>query len=211
MVLIRKGAEAELFLENWHGLKVIRKARKTKAYRLPRLDLKIRRSRTGREAQIMHEAKLAGVPTPIIFMVDVEATTIIMKYVEGTRVKEVLHTLSSDERIKLCRQLGQLIGRLHRNRIIHGDLTTSNMILTEKGKIFFIDFGLAEYSEELEKRGVDLLLMKRAFYSTHYSYAEECFKAVTDGYAEEMGEEVRREVVERVKKIAKRGRYTLKR
>ena len=210
-MLIKKGAEAELFLEKWRGLKIIRKARKIKAYRVPRLDLKIRRSRTRREAQIMHKAKLAGVPTPIIFMVDVEATTIIMKYIEGTRVKELLNTLSFEERIKLCRQIGQFIGRLHKNKIIHGDLTTSNMILNEKGKIFFIDFGLAEYSNELEKRGIDPLIMKRAFYSTHYSYAGKCFKAVTEGYAKEMGEEVYSEVIERVNKIARRGRYILKR
>lgn len=210
-MLIKKGAEAELFLEKWRGLKIIRKARKIKAYRVPRLDLKIRRSRTRREAQIMHKAKLAGVPTPIIFMVDVEATTIIMKYIEGTRVKELLNTLSFEERIKLCRQIGQFIGRLHKNKIIHGDLTTSNMILNEKGKIFFIDFGLAEYSNELEKRGIDLHIMKRAFYSTHYSYAGKCFKAVTEGYAKEMGEEVYSEVIERVNKIARRGRYILKR
>ena len=210
-MLIKKGAEAELFLEKWRGLKIIRKARKIKAYRVPRLDLKIRRSRTRREAQIMHKAKLAGVPTPIIFMVDVEATTIIMKYIEGTRVKEILNTLSFEERIKLCRQIGQFIGRLHKNKIIHGDLTTSNMILNEKGKIFFIDFGLAEHSNELEKRGIDLLIMKRAFYSTHYSYAGKCFKAVTEGYAKEMGEEVYSEVIERVNKIARRGRYILKR
>ena len=210
-MLIKKGAEAELFLEKWRGLKIIRKARKIKAYRVPRLDLKIRRSRTRREAQIMHKAKFAGVPTPIIFMVDMEATTIIMKYIEGTRVKEILNTLSIEERIKLCRQIGQFIGRLHKNKIIHGDLTTSNMILNEKGKIFFIDFGLAEYSNELEKRGIDLLIMKRAFYSTHYSYAGKCFKAVTEGYAKEMGEEVYSEVIERVNKIARRGRYILKR
>lgn len=210
-MLIKKGAEAELFLEKWRGLKIIRKARKIKAYRVPRLDLKIRRSRTRREAQIMHKAKFAGVPTPIIFMVDMEATTIIMKYIEGTRVKEILNTLSFKERIKLCRQIGQFIGKLHKNKIIHGDLTTSNMILNEKGKIFFIDFGLAEYSNELEKRGIDLLIMKRAFYSTHYSYAGKCFKAVTEGYAKEMGEEVYSEVIERVNKIARRGRYILKR
>ena len=211
MPLIRKGAEAELFLENLYGLKVIRKARKIKAYRLPRLDFKIRHSRTRHEAQIMHEAKLAGVPTPIIFMVDAKATAIIMKYVDGTRVKEMLDTLTSDGRIKLCEKVGQLIGRLHRNKIIHGDLTTSNMIITEGDKIFFIDFGLAEYSDELEKRGVDLLLLKRAFSSTHYSHAKKCFKAVINGYAKEMGEEACRAVVERVNNIAKRGRYVLNR
>ena len=211
MVLLRKGAEAELYQESWYGLNIVRKVRTVKAYRHPKLDLEIRQSRTGREAQIMHEAKGSGVPTPLIFMVDMNSTTITMQYVEGSRVKDLLHSLSSKERLRLCSQIGQLIGRLHRHRIIHGDLTTSNMILSETGKLFFIDFGLSEHSEELEKRGVDLLLMKRAFYSTHYSFASECFKSVTEGYAIELGEEVCKNVVERVNKIARRGRYVSKR
>ena len=211
MVLLRKGAEAELYQESWYGLNIVRKVRKVKTYRHPKLDLKIRKSRTGREAQIMHEAKGSGVPTPLIFMVDMTSTTIIMQYVAGSRVKDLLHFLSSIERLRLCSQIGQLIGRLHRNRIIHGDLTTSNMILSKTGKLFFIDFGLSEHSEELEKRGVDLLLMKRAFYSTHYSFAFECFKAITEGYAVERGEEACKNVIERVNKISKRGRYESKR
>jgi TP53 regulating kinase-like protein len=85
------------------------------------------------------------------------------------------------------------------------------MILSKTGKLFFIDFGLSEHSEELEKRGVDLLLMKRAFYSTHYSFAFECFKAITEGYAVEMGEETCKNVIDRVNKISKRGRYESKR
>jgi Kae1-associated kinase Bud32 len=211
MVLIRKGAEAELYQESWYGLNIVKKVRTVKTYRHPKLDHEIRQSRTRREAQIMHEAKGSGVPTPLIFMVDLNSTTITMQHVEGSRVKELLQSLSSKERIHICSRIGQLIGRLHKNRIIHGDLTTSNMILSETGKLFFIDFGLSEHSKELEKRGVDLLLMKRAFYSTHYSFASECFKAVTEGYAKEMGEETCRNVVERVNKIAKRGRYVLKR
>ena len=211
MVLLRKGAEAELYQESWYDLRIMRKVRTVKAYRHPKLDLKIRQSRTGREAQIMHEAKGSGVPTPLIFMVDMTSTTITMQYIEGSRVKDLLYFLSSKKRMHLCFQIGQLIGRLHRNRIIHGDLTTSNMIISETGKLFFIDFGLSEHSEELEKRGVDLLLMKRAFYSTHYLFAFECFKAVTEGYAMEIGEEACKNVVERVNKIAKRGRYVPKR
>ena len=211
MVLLRKGAEAELYQESWYDLRIMRKVRTVKAYRHPKLDLKIRQSRTGREAQIMHEAKGSGVPTPLIFMVDLKSTTITMQYVEGSRIKDLLDFLSSNERLRLCSQIGLLIGRLHRNRIIHGDLTTSNMIISETGKLFFIDFGLSEHSEELEKRGVDLLLMKRALYSTHYSFAFECFKAVTEGYAMEIGEEACKNVVERVNKIAKRGRYVPKR
>lgn len=211
MVLLRKGAEAELYQEFWYGLNIIRKVRKVKVYRHPKLDFEIRQSRTGREVQIMHEAKGSGVPTPLIFMVDLNSTTITMQYVEGSRVKDLLPSLSAKERLLLCSQIGQLIGRLHKNQIIHGDLTTSNMILSSTGKLFFIDFGLSEHSEEVEKRGVDLLLMKRAFYSTHYSFASECFKAVTKGYAKEIGEEACKYVIERVNKIAKRGRYVSKR
>lgn len=211
MSLVRKGAEADLYYEIWHGLKIIRKIRGVKSYRIPQLDFEIRRARTGHEVQLIHDAKIAGVPTPFIYLVDVEATTIVMQYIEGLRVKEVLNSLKPDNREILCEHIGVLIGRLHRSGIIHGDLTTSNMIVAEDGKVVFIDFGLAEYSKELEKRGVDLLLMRRSLQATHYRYAKNCFEAVIKGYACEMGEKVAGDVVERVEEIAKRGRYAVER
>ena len=210
-LLIKKGAEANLYQDLWHGLKVVRKVRKAKAYRIPQLDFEIRRSRTGSEAQLIHDAKHAGVPTPFIYMVDVKETTIVMQYIEGPRVREALDTLSPDDRGKLCRHIGTLIGRLHNSGIIHGDLTTSNLIIAEDGKLFLIDFGLAEYSRELEKRGVDILLMRRSLQATHYRYARECFSAVVEGYTSEVSEEEAREVIRRVEEIAKRGRYATER
>lgn len=209
MVLLKKGAEANILLENWHGLIVIKKVRYAKAYRFPLLDLKIRRSRTVREASIMHIAKSAGVPTPLIFMVDLGSTTIIMNYIEGEIIREALQDYNSNERNELCWKIGQLIAKLHGEKIVHGDLTTSNMIIGKNRRVYFIDFGLAELSDELEKRGVDFLLMKRAFYSTHYSCANECFKTLTDGYSAEIGSDICGEVLTRVGKIVKRGRYTI--
>jgi TP53 regulating kinase-like protein len=144
-------------------------------------------------------------------MVDVADTNIIMEYVEGKQVKQVLTDFSPSERLRLCRHIGVLIGRLHNLGIIHGDLTTSNMILTSGGKVFFIDFGLGEFSTELEIRGVDLHLMKRALQSTHYRYAKECFEAVTEGYAEAVGKENARNVLEKIREIEKRGRYIAER
>lgn len=140
-------------------------------------------------------------------MVDLAEATIVMEYVEGKQVKQVLDEELPEKRIILCRYIGKLIGRLHNSRIIHGDLTTSNMILTPQGKVVFIDFGLSEQTEELEARGVDLHLMKRTLTSTHYKYADECFKAVMDGYEEAMGEKTAREVSEKIREIEKRGRY----
>lgn len=207
MVLIKKGAEASLYLEYWNNRKVIMKRRHPKKYRIPELDLLIRTQRTLHEPNIIHNAKEAGVPTPTIFMVDVEDANIIMEFVEGKQIKEVLDAVSKEERLNVCKLVGKLIGCLHGNGIIHGDLTTSNMILTPYGKVVFVDFGLSERSVELEPMGVDLHLMKRTLYSTHYKYAKECFKAVMDGYEEALGKEETKKVTVKIREIERRGRY----
>lgn len=206
-MLIKKGAEASLFLEEWHNRKVIMKQRLQKKYRVPELDEEIRSYRTIHEPQIIHKAKKAGVPTPTIFMVDIAEATIIMEFINGKQVKQVLDDFSSEERHHLCLFIGKLIGRLHNRGIIHGDLTTSNMILTPNGRVVFVDFGLSEHSTELEARGVDLHLMKRAFQSTHYRHAKESFDMVMDGYAEVRGNKAAENVLRKIKDIEKRGRY----
>jgi len=206
-LLIKKGAEASLFLEDWHGQKVILKRRLPKKYRLGKLDEEIRFQRTVHEPQIIHKAKEAGVSTPTIFMIDMADATIVMEFVEGKQVKQVLNNLAEEQRLRLCRHIGNLIGRLHSQGIIHGDLTTSNMILTPHGRVVFVDFGLSEISRELEVRGVDLHLMKRAFQSTHYKYAKECFEAVMEGYAEVVGDSLTKDILEKIREIERRGRY----
>lgn len=207
MVLIKKGAEASLYLETWHGRQVIMKRRLPKKYRIPELDNMIRSQRTITEPHIIHKAKEAGVPTPTIYMVDVSDANIIMEFVEGKQVKDVLDNVTSEERLLLSKQIGRLTGRLHKNGIIHGDLTTSNMILTPFSKIVVIDFGLSERSVELEPKGVDLHLMKRTLHSSHYKYAQECFKAVLEGYAEVVGKQETKRISSKIKEIEKRGRY----
>ena len=209
--LLKKGAEASLFLSDWHGKHVIIKTRLPKKYRPDKLDTAIRTYRTVHEPQLMSEAKKAGVPTPTIFLVDVENATIIMEYVEGKQVKKVLAIFSAQEREDVCVLIGELIGKLHRHGIIHGDLTTSNMILNPEGKIFLVDFGLGEKNAEFEARGVDLHLMKRALQSTHYQFAEECFMAVSKGYAAVSGKSEAKDVLAKVKEIERRGRYVAER
>lgn len=210
-MLIKKGAEANLYLEEWHDRQVILKRRLPKKYRIPELDEQIRSQRTIHEPQAIHRAKEAGVPTPTIFMVDVAEATIIMEFVDGRQVKQVLGGLPLKEKLHLCHHIGTLIGRLHNHEIIHGDLTTSNMILTPHGTVVFVDFGLSEQSTEPEARGVDLHLMKRAFQSTHYKYAKECFEAVIQGYTETIGTRTAKKVMEKITEIEKRGRYVSER
>jgi TP53 regulating kinase-like protein len=211
MKLIKKGAEASLYLTEWHDRKVIMKVRLPKKYRPPELDERIRTYRTAHEPQLMHEAKIAGVPTPTIFLVDMNKASITMEYIEGQQVKKLMDTVSTEEGKKLCEKMGELIGNLHQHGVIHGDLTTSNMILTRNGKVFLVDFGLGEKNTELEAKGVDLHLMKRALQSTHYEIAEECFRSVMFGYSSVVGNEKTREVMEKIREIEQRGRYVAER
>ena len=187
--LFKKGAEASLYLADWHGKKVVIKVRIPKKYRPLALDMQIRSYRTVHEPQLMHEAKAAGVPTPLIYMVNVPQASITMEYVEGEQIKQLLNKAPEERRNELCITIGELIGKLHSQSLIHGDLTTSNMILNPEGKIFFVDFGLGEKNGEVEAQGVDLHLMKRALQSTHYLFWEECFKNVLSGYSSVLGVE----------------------
>jgi TP53 regulating kinase-like protein len=205
--LFKKGAEASLYLADWHGLKVVFKVRVPKKYRPPALDMQIRTYRTVHEPQLMHEAKAAGVPTPLIYMVNVPEASITMQYIEGQQIKQLLNQTSEEKRLELCRSVGELIGKLHQRGLIHGDLTTSNMVLTPEGKIYFVDFGLGEKNIEVEAQGVDLHLMKRALQSTHYRFWEECFKAVQSGYTQVLGAEGAEKVYEKIREIERRGRY----
>jgi TP53 regulating kinase-like protein len=209
--LLKKGAEASLYLADWHGRKVVIKARLPKKYRPAELDAKIRSYRTAHEPQLMHEAKKAGVQTPTIFLVDMKHASITMEFVEGKQVKQVLGSVSKKEKQELCVRIGELIGKMHKHGVIHGDLTTSNMILSAEGKIFLVDFGLGEKNTELEARGVDLHLMKRALQSTHYQFAEACFEHVMRGYCAVVGAEDAKNVLEKIKEIERRGRYIAER
>jgi TP53 regulating kinase-like protein len=205
--LLKKGAEASLFLTEWHNRKAIVKVRIPKRYRPPELDKMIRSYRTIHEPQLMHEAKAAGVATPLIYMVNVLESTIIMQYIEGQQVKQLLNTADKQERHAICLQIGESIARLHSCGLIHGDLTTSNMIQTPDGKIYFVDFGLGEKNMELEAQGVDLHLLKRALQSTHFLFWEECFQAVLCGYTSVRGVGWAEKVYEKNREIERRGRY----
>jgi len=206
-ILLKKGAEACLYLSEWYGRKAITKIRIPKKYRPEALDQQIRSYRTIHEPQLLHQAKTAGVATPLIYMINVSEATIIMEYIEGVQVKHHLKEASEVERREICLKIGELIGKLHKENLIHGDLTTSNMIIDRQGKIFLIDFGLGEKNVELEAKGVDLHLLKRALQSTHFVFWESCFKDVLMGYRLVVGDKLSEKVYEKICEIEKRGRY----
>jgi len=203
--LVAKGAEADLYLTEWNGLKAIKKVRNKKKYRHPELDRQPTRTRTNHEADIIHRAKKHGVVTPLLYSVDNEKGVIVMEYIDGIKIRDLVDQLDEGERYRLFRRIGYFSGQLHKGGIIHGDLTTSNIIKSGE-RIVFIDFGLSEVNFEVEKRGVDLNLMNRMLTSTHYKYQEELLAAFKKGYRASMGDEAD-EALERMDEVSKRGRY----
>lgn len=185
-----QGAEA---IVEFKGEYVV-KRRISKRYRVREIDEALRRERNKTEAKITSDARKSGVPTPIIF--DIDDFEITMEYIPGRQLKYILNE-------ELSERIGVLVGRLHSAGIIHGDLTTSNMILSND-KIYFIDFGLAFYSHELEARGVDVHVLFQTFNSTHADY-EKLVASFIKGYKSVFKQA--EEVLARVKEIEARGRY----
>jgi Kae1-associated kinase Bud32 len=197
---IKRGAEAVITIQNDSVLK----DRVKKNYREKRLDDELRKGRTKKEAKLIALAKRAGVPTPFITDVNVTKASIEMSHVRGDKLKDVLNEMPAAKRKEVCRTIGSQAGRLHNTHIIHGDLTTSNMILSDK-RVYFIDFGLGEINESIETKGVDLLLFKKALHSAHWKVAEECFNETVEAYSKTYKKAD--EVLERLNVIEKRGRY----
>ena len=200
-MLIKKGAEADIYLIDWYGKKAIRKIRKPKNYRNKLLDEEIRKKRTLHEAEMLSAAKRAGVSTPLIYFVDPKNSEIIMQYIKGNLVRDILTS-----KLKLGMDMGAYTAKLHKNNIVHGDLTTSNFILYN-GKIVVIDFGLSFYSDRTEDKAVDIRLIKEIMSSAHATIFKKAFDSFIKGYESVLGPTFTTKILKKVNEIEKRGRY----
>lgn len=199
-----KGAEAEIILDKFMGQEVVRKQRISKSYRIKQIDNRLISSRTKEEAKLISETRRCGVCVPIIYDIDIENGSIIMEYIKGKKIKDILNTLDKKTRDNLCFDIGRNIALFHNNDIIHGDITTSNMMLSND-RIYFIDFGLGCKTPEIEAKGVDLHVLMEAIESTHSKYSK-CFDKVLEGYKKEYKKDSKT-VIKKIEEIVRRGRY----
>lgn len=208
--IIRKGAEASLYYGHWFGKEVIFKYRIPKKYRNEELDNKIRTERTLNEARALIKVKNYGINVPQVFEIDSNNSTIIMKYIQGDKLKDILSDLDNNQKKKYFNEIGRVIATLHKNGHIHGDITTSNIIITLDEEIFLIDFGLHEYSDTIEDKSVDLHLLKRVLISSHGKDYDVCFNAFLNGYKSEYNKAGLSEyngIIRNIEAIETRGRY----
>ena len=200
--IIETGAEAVLI----HKDGILKKKRIPKGYRHPELDKKIRIRRTRSESKLLEKAgKITSIPK--ILEVDEKNAEIDMEFIPGKKLSENLDDFPLKEQEKICQKIGEEIALLHNHDIIHGDLTTSNMILSSD-KIFFIDFGLGFHSSRIEDKAVDLHLLRQALESRHFMHWQELFEAVLSGYREKSKEAEK--ILIQMKKVESRGRYKCK-
>ncbi len=191
--IIQQGAEAIIIRKG----NLVIKDRVSKGYRHPELDKKIIRQRTKSEAKILEKvSRLIPCPLPS----KVEFNEIEMPFIDGKKLSENLEKLDYK---KICKIIGNQIAKIHDNHIIHGDLTTSNMIWTEKEKkLYFLDFGLGYISTRIEDKAVDLHLIKQALEAKHYSIYKECEKIILNSY----NSKERNKILLQLGKVETRGR-----
>lgn len=196
--ILQQGAEAVIILK---GDSII-KRREKKSYRLDKIDEEIRKIRTRSEGKLLIKAS-EKINVPNIKKIDEKNKEIVMDFIDGKKLSDYLDSFNLKKQKEICEEVGKFVGILHDSDIIHGDLTTSNMILKE-GKVFLIDFGLGFHSHKIEDKAVDLHLLKEALEARHFVNWKELFQSVLKGYSESKNAEI---VLEQLKKVEARGRY----
>jgi len=200
--LVKKGAEADIYVTSWNGKNSILKIRKKKDYRVNSLDIRIRTLRTIREAKMISESKYFGISTPLVYFVDEKKCEIYLQFIRGKLVRD----LPLKQIVKACKEIGKIVGTLHKNGVMHGDLTTSNFILSRRGLVI-LDFGLAQKTNAIDDYAIDLRLFKEVLNSAHAQIVDNAWTVFVQGYQNILGKILADKVINQVSVIEKRGRY----
>jgi|TARA_Y100000310_G_scaffold239607_1_gene243272 Kae1-associated kinase Bud32 len=196
--IIFQGAEALILLDK---NKIIKK-RVKKSYRISELDEKIRKLRTRAETKLLEKAS-KKISVPKVLKSDEKTKEILMEFINGKKLSKYLDNFPEKQQLKIFKQVGENIAKLHDSDIIHGDLTTSNMIV-KNDNVYFIDFGLGFISYKIEDKAVDLHLLKQALEAKHFKNWEKLFSEVLKNYKKSEKADL---VLKQLEKVEKRGRY----
>ncbi|XP_011559262.2 EKC/KEOPS complex subunit TP53RK [Plutella xylostella] len=229
MRILKQGAEAKLYICEYLGQPTLIKERFVKNYRHPDLDTAITKERIKSEARAIVRCKAANVKTPTLYLVDFDSRRIYMQHFKNSiTVKDFIINLvtkhATSEAMScldsIAKVIGETVRKLHENNIIHGDLTTSNMLLVNKSQgntddecrwfaidnleLVMIDFGLSAFESSTEDKGVDLYVLERALISTHNDYPD-LFGKILAGYKSYCKGNIK-EILSKFEEVRARGR-----
>lgn len=228
--LICQGAEARIYKGLYLGKETLLKERFIKKYRHPELDENLTKERIKNEVKAIVRAKTAGIVTPTIYLVDLDERSIYMEYINNAKtLKSYIDKMLFDginENLWLDwigKSLGVLLAKLHMKNIIHGDLTTSNILVNneifDKYKLdddkntsdgfVFIDFGLSRVDSTAEDKAVDLYVLERSLISSH-SQVPKLFNIILKNYEKSIiDNKQRKEIIKKYEDVRARGRKRL--
>lgn len=192
---LARGAEAELFSTEFLGKRSVVKRRISKSYRIKQLDVMLRKARTKSEANLLHAAKKANVLCPVVY--EMEEFDLLMSFIDGVLLRELLKKKNT---ARIVKTLGKSLANMHKLNIVHGDFTTANVIVN-KNRPYIIDFGLGGFSQDVEEKAIDVLLMKKSLGD------EKLFQSFLTGYSKNRRYD---KVMKQVGEIEKRGRYVVR-
>jgi len=195
--LIQEGAEAKIFKKTDNNIITIIKQRINKKYRINAINKLLIPVRTRREAKVISKLEKLNIKVPKLIFNN-KKDILEMEFINGDKIRDIL-----DNNIELAEEIGNYLAIMHDNNIIHGDLTTSNMILDKNSDLVFIDFGLSLFSHRLEDKAVDIHLFKQALESKHHKVFEQAYNSFIKGYKKSKNY---KEVIQRLKNVEKRGR-----
>lgn len=216
--LLTQGAEGRVYVADWLGRSVIIKERFAKKYRHADLDAHITNERIKAEARALTRCRSLGIRTPAVYDVNFEKRELVLEKIsDSITVRNYIYSatekslaMDNCEILNLAEKIGKILAKMHANHIIHGDLTTSNMLLVEpynSSEVILIDFGLSSVEERAEDKAVDLYVLERAVLSTHPN-TEAFVKHLISAY-ENAGGDTAKVVTKRLEEVRTRGRKKL--
>jgi len=213
--LVKQGAEAKLHVGSFLGQKAILKERFPKKYRHPTLDQQLTKKRLKAELKLLIRCKKLGIRTPTILFADADKSRFIMEYLsEAVTSRDLINSVRAGETesdrnrlTDVLKKIGGTVAKLHNDGVIHGDLTTSNILIDagNEDELVLIDFGLGFSEGSAEDKGVDLYVLERAFLSTHPNM-EDHFAVLLDAYKSTLNRGDKKVVVAKYEEIRMRGR-----
>jgi len=214
---LHEGAEAIVTSGFWFGKPAVKKFRRARTWRHPELDFRLTKSRLTSEARTLLKLQQLAFPCPSIYHLNLNNATLYMERIEGTPlVKNLNSEITLDLSEKIFLELGTVLRQLHLCGITHGDLTTTNILLSPDEKIILIDYGLSQSTFEVESYGLDFHVLYECLQATHPNFPNamqqilESYLNYTDSNPEEFaGGKIptSKEVISRFEQIKGRVRY----
>lgn len=196
------GAEATVSDGSFFGRVSVVKVRKAKRYRLSEMDLLIRKERSRNECRNLLALAQSGIRVPMIYAFFPGEWIIVMEKVSGKTLKDHINeNLPSEPMIS---NLGEMVGRMHHAGISHGDLTTSNIMVSSRdSSLYLIDPSMGNRDASESEIAHDLFLLFESFRSEHSRYPElkEYFLSGYSGFKGSEG------ILQELKRIEGRRRY----